>query len=516
MSDHSLLAATLAELDTSVIDQSPAALCVCRAPHGEIIRYNAAAVAMWGRTPGTGERLTGAWRTRSPDGGLISPNASAVEAVLSGGAAVRDRHVMIERPDGTSVAVTAHVSPLQDASGRLVGAISAFEELTPDAVTPPAQVALHRDLLESRWMCRDTDTALHGVVDSALIGVWTYDLCTGRAVRSMTNDQIFGYLHGFEEWSFDTFLEHVTPEDRNTIRTRLEQCAVTGEVEFDCRIIRVDGSPAWISSRGRLVRDAGGAPARIVGIVTDVTRQRASELAHQRDRRRHETFVSTLAHELRQPLAALLAAVEVIRVAPDSAAARRATDIMKRQISQMDRVIEDLVDATRWARGKVPLRTQRLDLRAVVNEAAQDILAAVAARGHELVVTTTSEPLWADADPQRLQQVFSNLLRNAVKYTEPGGRIDVSMELDADSVTVRVSDTGCGIERGALTDIFELFSQVRPSDSSGLGIGLSVVREIVGLHGGQIEARSEGPGRGSQFIVRLPAAHPPTVGQSAA
>ena len=237
--------------------------------------------------------------------------------------------------------------------------------------------------------------------------------------------------------------------------------------------------------------------------------ERAEGAVRDLERDRRETFGATLAHEIRQPLATLLAAVEVIRRAPDSATTTRATDVMARQIGQMSRVVEDLLDAARWACGKVTLRRHRLDVRDVLKEAAMDIAAAVAERQHELLVSTASEPLWVDADRQRLHQVFSNLLRNAVKYTNPGGRISLAADRGPGTATLRVSDTGRGIESEALPHIFDLFSQVSPSEDGGLGIGLSVVREIVGLHDGRIEARSEGRGYGSEFIVTLPLAPAP-------
>jgi signal transduction histidine kinase len=515
MANHSSLAATLNELDTWVIEQSPAALCLCRAPHGEIIHYNALAVRLWGRTPGPAERLTGAWRTRFPDGRLTPTGDPAMEVVLKGGAAIRDRHLIIERRDGSSVTVKAYVSPLEDDSGRLIGAISAFEEVTADGRVPAGQAARSRELLERHQRLRETDAALHGVLESALIGVWDYDLHTRRAVRSITHDQIYGYPHGIGDWTFDTFLRHVAPEHRDVIRIRFDQCLDSGAGEFDCRIIRADGSPAWIWSRGRVVRDAGGAPVRIVGLVMDVTRHKVAEQALGLERRRKETFVSTLAHELRQPLSALLAAVEVVRLGPDAAVVNRATEIMKRQIGQMNRLVEDLIDATRWSRGKVSIRKQRIDVRETIKDAVQDIATIIAERGHQLVVATASAPLWADADPQRLQQVLSNLLRNAVKYTDPGGRISLAAERGAATVTLRVSDTGQGIAPEALPHIFDLFEQVRPFETAGLGIGLSVVREIVALHEGRIEVRSEGPGHGSEFIIMLPLAPPPATHQQA-
>jgi signal transduction histidine kinase len=146
-----------------------------------------------------------------------------------------------------------------------------------------------------------------------------------------------------------------------------------------------------------------------------------------------------------------------------------------------------------------------------MSEATQDVAAEVAERGHELMVAEVSEPIWVDADRQRLQQVFSNLLHNAVKYTEPGGRIAVTLEATSSTITLRVVDTGQGIAADALTRIFDLFSQVSPHEGAGLGIGLSVARDIVAQHGGSIEARSEGSGKGSQLIVTLPLASAPTA-----
>lgn len=262
------------------------------------------------------------------------------------------------------------------------------------------------------------------------------------------------------------------------------------------------------AARLSLVQDVR--PARAHSELAEVIADRGILLDEvlAADLLRREAFVSTLAHELRQPLSALLAAIEVIRLAPAGDEATLATAIMKRQIGQMNRMVEDVMDAARWRRGKVSLRKQQVDVRDVIKDAALDVQAAVVERRHQLVVATAPEPLWADADPQRLHQVLSNLLRNAVKYTDPGGRISLTADRSATTVDVRVSDTGCGIEADALSHIFDLYSQVRPAETHGLGIGLSVVREIVALHEGHVEARSEGPGRGSQFIVSLPARVP--------
>jgi signal transduction histidine kinase len=373
---------------------------------------------------------------------------------------------------------------------------------------PAEWPAVNGDLLQRYQLFRDTDAALHDALDSAEIGVRDHDLRTRRAVRPITLDRVYGYAHARDECTFDTYLGHVAPEQRDLVRTRFSQCVTTGAAVFDCRIVRADGSPGSIWSRGRLVRDAGGRPARIVGIVMDATAQQTAEKTLELERRRKEAFVSTLAHEIRQPLAALRAAVEVVRLTSSSEGARRAAQIMDRQIRQMNRVVDDLMDATRWSTGKLSLRKQRLDVRTVVAEAAAGVARAVAERGHELVVATPSEPLWVDADPQRLQQVLSNLLDNAVKYTAPGGEIGLAADRTGTDVTLRVVDSGRGIDHESLPHVFELFSQQQPSEGEGLGIGLSVAREIVVQHGGRIAVSSAGEGRGTEFVITLPLSSP--------
>jgi signal transduction histidine kinase len=220
---------------------------------------------------------------------------------------------------------------------------------------------------------------------------------------------------------------------------------------------------------------------------------------------RKDIFVAALAHELRQPLSAMLAAMAVARLAPGTDVARRADEVVQRQVTQMSRLVEDLVQATRWARGQVSLIREPLDLHDILRDAAADAAFAVEHAGQQLVVVIdASESVWISGDRQRLRQVISNLLQNAVKYTPPGGRITLTIERMAWTVTVRVADTGRGIEADALPHVFELFSQEHPDEGTGLGIGLAVAREIVLRHGGSIEARSDGVGHGSEFLIRLP------------
>jgi CheY-like chemotaxis protein/two-component sensor histidine kinase len=187
--------------------------------------------------------------------------------------------------------------------------------------------------------------------------------------------------------------------------------------------------------------------------------------------------------------------------------AEQSRKMMERQVEQMVRLIDDLIDVSRISRGRIELRRERVELEVVVRSAVEAIRPLVEAAAHELTVTLPPEPVHLDADPTRLTQVFSNLINNAAKYTERGGHIWLTGERRGGEVVISVRDTGIGIAAEHLPRLFEMFSQVAPAlerSQGGLGVGLSLVRGLVGLHGGSVEAHSGGPGRGSEFIVRLP------------
>jgi PAS domain S-box-containing protein len=228
--------------------------------------------------------------------------------------------------------------------------------------------------------------------------------------------------------------------------------------------------------------------------------------------RRKDDFLATLAHELRNPLAPIRNGLQVLQLAGgDRAIAGRAVAMMERQLGQMVRLIDDLLDVSRITRGKLLLRKERVELAGVVRAAVETARPALDAGGHRLEVSLPDEPVWVDADPTRLAQVFGNLLTNAAKYTDRGGRVRLTAHPEGGGVVVSVEDNGIGIAAEHLAGVFEMFNQVTPvieRSQGGLGIGLALVRGLVEMHGGTVEAHSEGPGRGSIFTVRLPAARP--------
>lgn len=245
----------------------------------------------------------------------------------------------------------------------------------------------------------------------------------------------------------------------------------------------------------------------------DINRRRATEAALREADRRKDEFLATLAHELRNPLAPILTATEVLRLrAEDPEAVAGARETIRRQVEHMRHLISDLLDVARITRGMVELQMERVELAAVLSSAVQMAKPLMEARQQTLTVSVPLEPVPLEADPNRLAQVITNLLTNAAKFTPAGGRIQVTAECSGGQVAISVQDSGKGIPAEMLPQIFDLFTQVNPTidrAEGGLGIGLTLVQRLVQMHGGGVEARSDGPGQGSTFVVRLPALETP-------
>lgn len=273
-------------------------------------------------------------------------------------------------------------------------------------------------------------------------------------------------------------------------------------IEFEEVVPHDDGLHTYISVKAPLVDD-GGETYAVCGVSTDITeRKRLEEDLKQADRRK-DAFIATVAHELRQPLAPIVTALEIVKRAISPEATGHAYEVIDRQVRQMERLIEDLLDASRIAQGKVVIRPRRVALNEVVSNALSVVRPVVRDREQDLRVQLPGDSIWVHADPDRLQQVFSNLLNNAAKFTPRKGRISLTVEPDDETVVVHVLDTGRGIAPELLPRVFDLFTQAS-TDERGIGVGLAVVRGLVERHGGSVAAYSEGPGKGAEFVVRLP------------
>lgn len=224
--------------------------------------------------------------------------------------------------------------------------------------------------------------------------------------------------------------------------------------------------------------------------------------------RRKDEFLATLAHELRNPLGVIRNSVSFLRREQGLTPARhRAEELIERQVGRMTQLVEDLMDMSRIRNGRLRLQRERIDLRATVRNAIETLEPEIGERRQQLTTELPQSPVWVQADPGRLEQVFVNLLANASRYTDVQGQLAVYLHARTDEVVVRFRDSGIGIAPDALPHIFELFTQAdadAPPSRSGLGVGLAVVRTLVAMHGGRVTAASAGLGHGSEFTVRLP------------
>lgn len=296
--------------------------------------------------------------------------------------------------------------------------------------------------------------------------------------------------------------------DRDLMNRLREDLTTRREFMGETTNYRKDGTPYVVEWRITAVRDERGEVQRWVAVQRDVTERRlADEVAREADRRKDE-FIATLAHELRNPLAPIRNGMTILRL-DGTGAPSEVLNMMDRQLSHLVRLVDDLLDVSRVISGKVVLKREVCSIRSVIEAAVETSLPLIAASNHRLAVSLPEEILLADVDPTRIAQVVSNLLNNSAKYTPEAGNIELKVTADDTSVIVRVRDEGIGIPTEMLPKVFDLFTQVgRSLDRSqgGLGVGLSLVKRLVELHGGRIEAFSHGPGAGSTFTLWLPRA----------
>jgi signal transduction histidine kinase/CheY-like chemotaxis protein len=307
------------------------------------------------------------------------------------------------------------------------------------------------------------------------------------------------------------------PEDQSRIMDEFFPAVLErgqGETEVRFRHFKT-GDARWMAYKVLTLPGADGRPAGLATVSQDVTERRrleddlrrvAGELS-EADRRKNE-FLAMLAHELRNPLAPISNAVRALRLSRgDAKAVQAASDMLERQVGQLMRLVDDLLDVSRITRGRIELRTQRIELAPIVTQAVEAVRTAYASMHHEFTVTVPATPIYLEADSTRLSQVVGNLLNNACKFTDNGGRVWVSVEQEGPQAVIRVRDNGIGVAADQLPRLFEMFTQVDASlerSRGGLGIGLTLVKTLVELQGGTVDAHSDGLGHGSEFTIRLP------------
>ncbi len=299
------------------------------------------------------------------------------------------------------------------------------------------------------------------------------------------------------------------PDDRERCVSEWSAALREGRAyAIEVRNRRHDGVYRWFVTRAVPLRDPAGGVACWFGVTTDIHDQKVLQEQLQEADRRKDEFLATLAHELRNPLAPIRNVLHILRVS-GSGMTDAMREMLERQVAHMVRLVDDLLELSRISSGKIELRKERVELAAVLRSAIETSLPLIEAAGHELTLSLPSEQLVLEADLVRLAQVVSNLLNNAARYTERGGRIWLSGRRHEGAAQISVRDTGAGIPAEVLPRVFEIFVRADRTGGpapEGLGIGLTLARSLVEKHGGRIEARSEGLGRGSEFVVTLPLA----------
>jgi len=350
------------------------------------------------------------------------------------------------------------------------------------------------------------------------------------AIIAVDNDQRIIYFNAAAERQYDTAVSDALGHPLQRIyefrwlseddeRRAHESLQATGAWRGRNIHVKRSGEEIHVESTVSVIHDAAGAPSGLLAVVRDVTlrvqaereyaaqRRAAEEALHEADHRKDE-FLATLAHELRNPLAPIRNALQIMQLTDEAAIHENARRIIGRQLQQMVHLVDDLLDVSRISQGKVELRRQHVDIASAVQAAVETSRPLIDAGRHTLQVQLPAPgTLVVDADLTRLCQIIANLLNNAAKYTPEGGRIEVAADRDGPHARICVQDSGVGIPPEMLPRVFDMFAQVDRSlerSQGGLGIGLALVKRLVEMHGGSVEAHSDGMGRGSRFVLRLP------------
>jgi PAS domain S-box-containing protein len=500
--------ADIADLKT-LISQLPIALYLCESPSGLIRLYNRRAVDLWGQEPVLGEqKYSGALRLFRTDGSLL-PHAETpmAEVVLFGGE--RHEDMVIERPDGSRIVVRANITALRDREGRLVGAITAFDDVS------------------DRKRIKDDAARLAAIVVGADEPIISKTLDGYIVSWNHAAEAMFGYSEAEVMGKSITIIvppERLAEEEMILGRIRRGE----GISRFETERVAKDGRRILVALTMSPITDRHG---RIIGASTmahDIRepkrlqreregllfRERVARAQAEAANRTKDEFLAMLAHELRNPVGVIVNALAVLEASRSAAAeptpqAARARTLIRNQTQHLARLLDDLLDVACITAGRIELEHELVDLRVLIQAALESERHQIERKQLRITRSLGEGTLRVNGDPLRLQQVMGNLLSNACKYTPASGSIVITLTREAEHAVVRVLDSGAGIPPERLDDIFDLFTQVNPSlarTEGGLGIGLTLTKRLVDLHGGDVHAFSDGPGRGSEFVVRLPLA----------
>jgi PAS domain S-box-containing protein len=499
--------AMLRELDNRrrldvLLDSAPVGIVYADAD-GRLLVTNATNRAIWGDHPNAENvdeyrEWKGWWPSGSPqEGRRIAPGEWPISRVLRGEVASAGGIAEIEPfgAPGTRRTIMIRAAAIRDERNEIVGAVAANMDIT-------AQVEAERAM-------KDSEARFRSIANVIPQMVWSAPAGGGNDYLNSRWTEFTGV--GTEEFAGYGWKVLIHPDDLPAIMAAWEhsmESSATFEVEH--RLKHRSGHYRWVLNRALPLLDDDGKVVRWMGTLTDIHDKKRSEEELKAAARRKDEFLAMLAHELRNPLAPISSAAQLLgHVAADEGKVRHAGAIIGRQVRHLTGLVDDLLDVSRVTRGLVELQRERIDLKAVMASAVEQARPLIETRRHHLDQATDAAPAWVDGDRIRLVQVVANLLNNAAKYTPQGGALKLSLEVGDGHAAISVRDNGIGIDPELLPQVFELFTQAeRTPDRAqgGLGLGLALVKSLVGLHGGSVEAHSGGAGMGSLFRVVLPLA----------
>ena len=420
------------------------------------------------------------------------------------------------RKDGQRLTVNLVVTAVRNAAGEITGFLGVAEDITE---RKRSEEALRKS--EERF-----DLAVAGSND----GIWDWDVRTNEVYYAPRFKELLGFCDDEFDNTFEAFETALHPEDRQGTLVFIQRHLKDREpYDVEYRLLTKSSEYRWFRARGQAIWDATGQAIRMAGSLTDITERKQAEAALEQNaaeiRRAYETlrvaeaearkavderdqFLAMLSHELRNPLSAILNGVGVLgHVRADREAVEHAREAIQRQVHHMSRLLDDLLDVARVTQGKIGFRPRALDLNELMLESAESIQPIMDEHGHEFSIMPQPNALIVEGDPTRLLQIIENLLTNAAKYTPRGGKITVEVRKRRAFCELCVRDNGRGIDPELLEEVFDMFFQSNHAldrSEGGMGVGLTLVRALVEMHGGTICAQSDGIGKGSRFLVRLP------------
>ena len=445
----------------------------------------------WAANVAVGQRMTEVFQivneaTRQP---VEDPVAKVLE---SGAIAALANHTVLIARDGKEHSIDDSAAPIRGTDGSIIGVVLVFRDVSEQKVAHAALIASERQLrliadIAPVYLARVDRQGRYLFVNKGYAERFNLDR---DAVVGMRIPDVVG------EEAYATFKPYV---DR----------AMAGEiVEFEIDIPYQTVGTRYMHAAYMPERDNDNQVCGLVAVISDITQRKRAEIQLQQADRRKDEFLAMLGHELRNPLAPIRAAVEIMgRLGRPEPNVDKARAIIERQVAHLTRLVGDLLDVSRITHGKVTLQMQTIELAPVIMHALETARPLIDERAQSLIVNIPPDPLYVKGDAVRLAQVFGNVLTNAAKYTQDGGRIELNVEPGMETVKIRVRDNGAGISAELLPHVFDLFTQAERSVDriqGGLGIGLTLVRRLLELQGGTICARSEGLGTGSEFSIELP------------